>query len=129
MAITKPLTVDDGQIARLQPGDGLQIARLNLGPLGPAIPLVLNTITITKSWHQVFIASGTTAQRSVRTILGGLEGDILILQKSLLSDALIIDDNAGNIRSAGNFTLNVPEDKITLLCTGLEWHELTRSNN
>ncbi len=41
----------------------------------------------------------------------------------------IIDDNAGNIQSAGNFTLNNERDKIVLIFDGAFWCELSRSNN
>lgn len=129
MAITKPLTVVAGQVQRQQSGDVLNVERINLGPLGSQLLLVANEITITKSWHQVFISSGTAAQRSLRVINGGLEGDLLILQRSALGADIIVDDAVGNIRSSGDFTLTHPDDKIIFLCDGIFWHELTRSNN
>jgi hypothetical protein len=128
MALRKPLTVDGPQITRLQIGDILRVERLNLGVIGDAVPVLLNTITMTQSRHQLF-ATGTAAQRTLRTIFGGVEGDILILQISPLSSACILDDNTGNLRLAGDFTLTNPRDKIVLLFDDPDWHELVRSNN
>lgn len=128
MAITKPLTIVAAQIARLQPGDILQIPRLNIGGAGAGLPIVANQITITRSWHQI-IGVGTNSQRQVRTIHGGVEGDLLLLQMAPGSSSITIDDGTGNIRAAGDFSLNTTFDKIGLICDGVLWHELFRSNN
>ncbi len=102
---------------------------LNLGSPGSTLTLTANTISVTRSWHNVS-AAGTTAQRSLRTINGGSVGDILVLQKDAASVGdVIIDDNAGNIQSAGNFTLTNTKDKIVLIYDGTHWCELCRSNN
>lgn len=91
--------------------------------------LAVNAVFVTRSWHSVS-ATGTRAQRSLRTIAGGTAGDLLVLQKDAASPGnVIIDDNAGNIQSAGNFKLNKPKDKIAFIYDGTSWCELFRSNN
>ena len=102
---------------------------LNIGSPGSALTLTANAITVTRSWHNVS-ASGTNAQRSLRTINGGSVGDVLVLQVDPASPGtVIVDDNAGNIQCAGNFTLSHEKDKIAFLYDGTHWCELFRSNN
>lgn len=102
---------------------------LNIGSPGSTVTVTSNAITVTRSWHNVS-ATGTNAQRSLRTINGGSVGDILVLQRDPASPGtVIIDDNVGNIRAAGDFTLSHEQDKVVLICAGAEWHEIARSNN
>lgn len=102
---------------------------LNIGSPGTALILTGNTVTVTRSWHNIS-ATGTNAQRSLRTINGGSVGDVLVLQVDPASPGtVIIDDNSGNIQSAGNFTLSNVKDKIGLIYDGTDWCELFRSNN
>jgi hypothetical protein len=103
-------------------------SKLNLGEVGSALTLTANAITITSSYHQV-TCTGTAAQRSLRTINGGAEGDVLVLKVAVGSDAMIVDDSVGNIQCAGDFTMNSPSDTIVLLYDGAVWMELCRSNN
>lgn len=103
-------------------------AKLNLGTVGSVLTLTANAITIDSSYHRVTCA-GTTTQRSLRTINGGAEGDVLVLRIDAASEAMIVDDGAGNIQCAGNFTLNSPKDTIVLFFDGATWNELCRSNN
>ena len=103
--------------------------KLNIGSAGAPLTVVSNTVTMTRSFHSL-VASGTTTLRSLRTINGGLEGDILILRLDATSpQPAIIDDNSGNIQSAGNFTLSSPKDLIAFLYDGTDWCEIARSNN
>jgi len=105
--------------------------KLNLGPIGAALVVTTNAVTITASYHQLQ-ATGTAAQRSLRVINGGVEGDILVLRKDSTSPGdVIIDDNAvgGNIQSAGDFTLTNEKDMIAFIFDGTSWCELSRSNN
>ena len=103
--------------------------KLNIGSAGAPLTVTSNAISITRSFHSL-VASGTTAQRQLRTINGGLEGDILVLRLDATSpQPTIIDDNNGNIQSAGDFTLSNPKDLIAFLYDGTDWCELCRSNN
>ncbi|MEX0827570.1 MAG: hypothetical protein WD005_01320 [Haliea sp.] len=102
----------------------------NLGTAGgSALVVTANTVTMSRTFHRLS-ATGTTVQRSLRTINGGTEGDVLVLRKDADSlGNIIIDDAAGNIQSAGNFTLTSPKDLIAFLFDGTDWCELCRSNN
>lgn len=94
-------------------------------------PLVSNAITVSRTWMRINAPAGTTAQRSLRTINGGEEGSLLILERDPLSAGNPIVDNtaSGNIRSMGNFTFADPFDKMLFLFDGSFWCELSRSNN
>ena len=105
------------------------VSSLIVPPLSTALTITSGAITITRGWHSL-LAVGTAAQRSLATINGGSPGQILILQKDAASvDNPIIDDVAGNIQSAGNFTLSSEKDKIGFIFDGTHWCELFRSNN
>jgi hypothetical protein len=93
------------------------------------VPVVSNAITVIQTNHRV-TATGTQLERTLQTIAGGFAGSLLILSKDATSSGdVIIDDAAGNIRCAGNFTLTHPDDKIGFLFDGTNWCELFRSNN
>lgn len=128
MKVLTLLAPDDLQMVTL-PGAVSIGPKLNLGPVGPPLTITTNAVTISTSYHKL-LASGTTAQRSLRTINGGVEGDVLVLRKDSTSVGdPIIDDNAGNIQSAGNFTLTSERDMIMFLYDGSFWCEMARSNN
>lgn len=115
-------------LSLLSPDELLASRRLNLDP--PVLLTVnANSVTMSQSWHRLS-ASGTSAQRRLNTINGGESGDFLLLEKDGSSpDNPIIEDEAGNILSAGNFTLNSTRDKIAFIFNGTNWVELFRSNN
>ena len=69
-----PLIVKRGQMEILTDADKLRVPRLNLGPSEPLI--AGDTITVFANIHHLISVSGIT---QVRTILGGDEGDILVL--------------------------------------------------
>lgn len=99
---------------------------------GGTVPLVSNAITVspTGQLHAVLTLGGVTSTRQLRTINGGTSGRIYVLRNSPLSTGdLIIDDEADNIVSAGNFTMNSPKDTITFVYDGVSFVELCRSNN
>jgi hypothetical protein len=71
----------------------------------------------------------SAATDDLDTINGGMIGDLIILQT--ISDArdITLKDGTGNLRLAGDFTLNTRDDSIALLWTGSFWMEVSRSNN
>lgn len=116
-------------LALLSPDEIRASRRINLDP-PIELAVIGNTVTISQSWHSLSAPAGAAAIRRLSTILGGNEGDLLVLEKSPASPGdPIIDDAVGNLRTAGDFTLNVPFDKIVLIFRSGEWHELARSNN
>lgn len=122
--IFKPLILRAGQIEQQQSGDGI---KLNLGI---AIPLVIvsGVIAISGSYHSVD-TEGAAPTDNLDNILGGQEGDVLILKSTNDGRTVVVRDNVGNCRISGNFQMNHSTDTITLLFNGTFWLELSRSNN
>jgi len=122
--IFKPLFMRAGQIEQQQAGDGLKV---NLGPAAP-LGIVGGSVTITGSFHQVDTEalSGTD---NLDNILGGAEGDLLILRATDDGRTVVVRDNQGNCRLGSNCSLNHSSDSLTLLFNGSVWIELARSNN
>lgn len=87
-----------------------------------------NTITITQNHHRVDTEGGA-ATDYLDTINGGEEGFILVLRSLNGARDTTLRDGQDNLRLAGDFALNSINDTITLLRTGVNWRELSRSNN
>lgn len=73
MAGHSPLAVVDGQLEALG-GRRVETKLLNFGPILPI--LAANTITVTQTLHFIVKVGNT----DVKTILGGTDGDLLIIQ-------------------------------------------------
>lgn len=113
-----------GQIEQQQAGDGL---KLNLGPAAP-LGIVGGSVTVTGSFHQVD-TEGLTSSDNLDNILGGAEGDLLILRAVNDGRTVVVRDNQGNCRLPSNCSLNHSSDTVTLLFNGSVWVEIARSNN
>jgi len=117
----QPLVIVDGQIEAL--GDRkLEIQKLNLGTeelilVGPAPG---NSVTITGSHH--FLENATGGVRNVDNILGGEEGDMLILKGNDIRLR-----GAGNLEMSSNYRLE-PGRTIVFLFAGGVWLEIARKN-
>ena len=89
-------------------------------------------ITITKEHPIQIITLDTESAGAVDdldTIDGGTEGMILILQSTADARDPTIKDAVDNIQTSGDFTLTNTDDKITLVKSGTDWHEISNSNN
>lgn len=127
----KPLVLGANIIEQLQAADRLDLGRLNIGP-PVQLPLILNSIAVTGSFHSVYTVetgTGAAVRRQLHNILGGQVGDILILTGTDIGDDISVRDDDGNLRLAGDFTLSASVDTMVLLCLGVTWIELARSNN
>ena len=98
--------------------------------LGDASELTISSgaITVTGCFHSVDTESDAGTD-DLATINGGEEGQILVLTANNAARSVVVKDGTGNIKSAGDFTLDNSEDTIALIYTGSAWLELTRSNN
>jgi len=84
-------------------------------------------IKITKSYHLVAVEVGTTDD--LDTISGGQVGGLLVLQASTAAKTVVCKDGTGNLKLAGDFSLDNTQDSIYLIYDGSNWIELSRSNN
>ncbi len=72
---------------------------------------------------------GAAATDNLSTISGGNAGDMLILGAVNDARTIVLKDGVGNLRLAGDCSLDNVDDRIVLLYDGTNWYELARSNN
>ncbi len=65
----------------------------------------------------------------LETINGGYDGMRQTLRANDGTKDIVLKDGTGNLKLAGDFTLNNIEDTITLLKSGSVWYEICRSDN
>lgn len=87
-------------------------------------------ISITQSYHTIDTEGGA-ASDDVDTINdnGFPEATLLVLRASSSLRTVVLKDGTGNLRLAGDCTLDNNDDTITLIGTGAVWYEVARSNN
>ena len=88
-------------------------------------------IDLTQSYHTV-ATEGGAASDDVDTIndpAGFGDAAIIVLRAESSSQTVVLKDGTGNLRLAGDCTLDHNRDTITLIGTGGVWYEVTRSNN
>ncbi len=99
--------------------------------LGVATELTISggVITATRSYHLVDTQDDAGSDE-LDTINGGTEGDILVIEADNATRTVIAKDATGNMRLAGDFSMDSNNDRLTLLFTSNDtWVELSRSNN
>jgi len=130
MAYRKPLVhLVGNDLQQLPVADRLNLGVLSVGPIGPTLTVTGNAVTITTSFHAVNSTSSTASVRQIHNVLGGQAGDIVIFKVATGSNTVVLVDNTGNLKLAGNFSLDALYDSIVLLFDGTKWIELCRSNN
>lgn len=91
--------------------------------LDGATPTVASASSITiPEGRKMLLVSGTT---NISNIGIGSFGQEVTL---LFQGALTVNDSAGNIRLASNYTTSA-DDTLTLVCDGTNWYEISRSAN
>jgi hypothetical protein len=65
----------------------------------------------------------------LNNIFGGMTGDIMVVRTASSARDITLKDGVGNLRLAGDFTLDHVDDRICLINTGVGWAEVSRSNN
>jgi len=95
---------------------------------GPELTISGGVITATQNYHQVDTEADAGTD-DLDTINGGTVGQILIIRPQNDSRTIVAKDSTGNLKLAGNFSMEELEDTLTLIYTGSNWLELARSNN
>lgn len=100
---------------------------INLGT-PTELTIASGVITRTNSYHTVDTqADGSTDD--LDTILGGIEGDILVLRAVNSARTVVCKDGTGNLQLTGNISLDHVNNIIVLLFDGTNWLEIASSNN
>lgn len=98
--------------------------------IGSPIELTISSgaVTITQSWHTID-TEGDAASDDLDTINGGSEGDLLIISRNAVGRDVVAKDGTGNLRLAGDFTIDSNADLLLLLYRSSVWTEISRSSN
>lgn len=108
------------------------VSRYNLGWNGRVntYEIVSDTIEISKSDNLVIVdTEGGAATDDLSTINGaGMAGHSITLRAASASRVVTVKDST-QLRLAGDFVLNSTNDTITLIWTGSQWFEVSRSDN
>lgn len=87
-------------------------------------------ITVTHNYHTVSHgATNNTNNVNLININGGVDGAILVLKQTSNDKDIKLIDNTGNLRLVDDFQMNNGNDTITLIKSGSNWFEISRSNN
>lgn len=100
--------------------------------IGLSTKLTISGGVITpNSTHHTIDTEGSAATDDLVTITtAGLpDGMILVLQPESGLRDVVLKDNTGNLRLAGDFTMDGSRDAIVLLKSDTSWIELSRSDN
>lgn len=107
-----PLVIIDGLIQQLDPNDRLKVERLNIGPWDNIL-VTSNTVTVSSS----FVRLRSPFLRNVDVILGGEEGDVLVVFGNNIRLRRVA---SGNLKLRSNTLLN--NNRATMLVyTGSIW--------
>lgn len=93
--------------------------------LGTGLTPLSGAITVTNTKHGI-VGSGTT---TLSTINGGQAGQLLIIYPNSNTDTILVRDGTGNLRLSGDFMMNHNQDRLMLEYDGINWIELSRSDN
>lgn len=94
------------------------------------VTIASGTITVTESYHEVD-TEGAAATDDLDTIStdGISNGSVLVLQPASTLRTVVCKDGTGNLRLAGDFSMDGNHDTITLIKDTSFWYELSRSDN
>jgi hypothetical protein len=94
------------------------------------LTIASGAITVTQSYHDIETeAAGATDDLDTINDSGLADRAILILRAASSSRTVVLKDGTGNLRLAGDFSLDHSRDTITLFGAGGIWYELSRSDN
>jgi len=117
--------------------DNLAFLKANIA-LEAAVELTIafGVVTKTKAYHTITVQGGAgSGNDQLDQVLGGSEGDILILKATTSGglDTVTIADAVGAslfILAGGvNFVMDSVDDRIMLINDGTQWVEISRSDN
>ena len=140
--------IEDGNLIFRTMKDGTLAARLTIGSDGLAtfangitvsggivslssftnLDVSSGGITVTSSTHRVDTESGAPTD-NLNNINGGTDGSILVLRTNVDGRDVTVKDGTGNLHLAGDYALNNSARKLTLIKSGSDWFELSRSSN
>lgn len=79
--------------------------------------------------HMIVDTESAAASDDLDTITPGRNGYRVILQAANSARTVVVKDGTGNMKLAGDMSLDNAEDTIELVFNNTDWYELSRSNN
>jgi len=107
---------EDGDIAELSVGDESELT------------IATGAITVTSSYHTVDTESDA-ASDDLDTVNGTRKGQIVFIRANNSARSVVAKDGTGNLKLAGDFTMDNAEDVLQLISDGTNLYEVSRSNN
>ena len=97
---------------------------------GSELTIATGAITITTGFHEVD-TEGDAATDDLETINGGIDGQIIVINARNTARTVVVKDNTGNLRLAGDFSMNNRQDRLMLIYDSgtATWNEVSRSDN
>lgn len=101
---------------------------LTMDGTNTAITIATGVVTVTTSFHAID-TEAAAATDDLDTINGGQTGQVLYIHAANSARDVVAKDGTGNLKLAGDFTMNNTEDTLTLIFDGTNWLEISRSDN
>ena len=94
------------------------------------LTIASGAVTATSAFHSIDTEADASSD-DLDTINAGTlpDGTILVIQAISSSRTIVAKDDTGNLRLAGDFSLEHGRDTLTLILDGSAWYELSRSDN
>ena len=96
----------------------------------PALVIASGVVTLPHGGNGVYIidTEGGAGTDDLDTINGGILGQQITIGQTASTKDIVVKDNTGNLRLAGDFTMNNLQDNITLYYNGGDWVEIARAD-
>jgi hypothetical protein len=104
------------------------IRNLTMDGTNTTLTIATGAVAITTSLHAID-TEAAAATDDLDTITGGQTGQVLYIHAADSTHDVVAKDGTGNLKLAGDFTMNNAEDTLTLIYNGTNWLELCRSDN
>ena len=100
------------------------------GYFSDSIIIASGAITLPNGGNAIFVVDteGGAATDDLDTINGGFLGQMATFAQTSSARDITFKDGTGNLRLAGDFTLNNLQDSITLYYNGTDWVEIARAD-
>lgn len=97
-------------------------------PNSGTLTIATGVITATGSYHLID-TEGAAASDDLDTINGTVDGQFLVIRAADTTHTVVAKDGTGNLKLAGDFTMDNSEDTLLLWSDGTNLYEISRSDN
>ena len=117
-----------GRLIRIDQGHPLQVGPDGANPLEYTI--ATGAITPVGSFFTIDTEAGAASDDlATITATNYKPGDLLVVQANNTARTVVLKDGTGNLRLAGDFSLDNSEDLVQLILVGTNWVQVAVNNN